>query len=83
MESDDDTAHPTLAWDTTCDESSAYVMLGGYLKNLYPNATFILTNKRERINDDGDVVTIHDVEYLDIETQRGIDTQGYVHVWKE
>lgn len=83
MDDDDDDGYPVFAWDTKCNAPSAYMMLGRFLHNMYPTSYYMLTNERQRTNRDGDAVTIHDVEYIDMVTGKGIDTIGYVHVWAE
>lgn len=79
---DDHDALPVFAWDSVETRETLYMTLGAFLHTSFP-FRYRLENARSMKNSDGNVVTIHDVNYIDISTGLSVDTIGYVHVWDE
>lgn len=84
---DDWEATPELAWESDENEPTLYMMAARFLHGMYDVRSsqpyFRLDNPRSIKNPDGNIVTIHDVSYIDTNTGESIDTLGYILVWSE
>lgn len=79
----DPDACPDLAWETAGNEQTCYMLLGRYMHAQFPNEYFDLRNVRQMKNDDGDIVTLHDVMLINPTTGEPTRCQGVVLYFEE